>query len=145
MRLARTYRIAAWAGLLIGPLIGVMALSSSFGAAGRLMWILLVVAATALMFVTWHATSELIVAMLEMAESLHRAENRIAALEKKLAEWSDGDAGAVRRKPTKRRKPRSQRASRSRAHAGARAADPNSPIAESAERVSARGDIDRAV
>jgi len=145
MRLARTYRVAAWVGLVVGPLIGVMALSSGFEAAGRLMWILLVVAATALMFVTWRATSELIVAMLEMAESLHRAENRIAGLESRLAEQSDGDRGAVKPKATKRRKSRRPRVSQMRPQAAARASDSGSPVTERAERVSPGGNVDRAV
>ncbi len=145
MRLARTYRVAAWLGLVVGPLIGLMALSSSFEAVGRLLWILLVVAATALMFVTWRATSELIVTMLEMAEGLHRAESQIAGLHIRLAEPSAAGRETDKRKAAKRGRLSKRQTSRKSAKAGSRASNPDSSVTERAERVSPRGNIDRAV
>ena len=103
-RLARTYRLGAWASLVAGPLIGAISLSANLEGVGRALWIVLVVAATAFTFITWRATSELILALVDIADGVSRTENRTRQLEDRMAEVSEGMRDSAKRTTSRRRR-----------------------------------------
>lgn len=108
-RLARTYRVAAWVSLAVGPLIGAMSLTAALEGFGRFLWIVLILAGTAFTFLTWRSTSEFILALVQIADGVSRTEQRTGQLEKQLAERSSGKRASRKRTATKRRGTKSGR------------------------------------
>lgn len=111
-RLARTYRVGAWTSLVVGPLIGAMSLSASLEGVGRALWIVFVVVATAFTFITWRATSELILALVDISDGVSRTEYRTRRLESQMAENPDRKRVSGKRAVSKRLRSKSPRAPR---------------------------------